>query len=88
MLLETGLGGKYDATNIIQSSLCSIITPISMDHMNFLGTDLLKIASEKIGILRKIYHCIIKTKKSVRQLIRNEVKKNKLFFLKKELTGR
>ena len=64
VLLETGLGGKYDATNIIQSSLCSIITPISMDHMNFLGTDLLKIASEKIGILKeKIYHCIIKTKK-------------------------
>ena len=53
LLLETGLGGKYDATNIIKSSVCSILTPISMDHMNFLGTDLLKIANEKIGILKK-----------------------------------
>ena len=76
VLLETGLGGKYDATNIIQSSLCSIITPISMDHMNFLGTDLLKIASEKIGILKKKSIIVLsKQKKSVRQLIRNEVKK-------------
>ncbi len=76
VLLETGLGGKYDATNIIQSSLCSIITPISMDHMNFLGTNLLKIASEKIGILKKRSTIILsKQKKSVRQLIRNEVKK-------------
>ena len=39
VLLETGLGGKFDATNIIKNSLCSIITPISMDHMNFLGTN-------------------------------------------------
>ena len=78
VLLETGLGGKYDATNIIQSSLCSIITPISMDHMNFLGTDLLKIASEKIGILKKKSIIVLsKQKKSVRQLIRNEVKKKK-----------
>ena len=76
VLLETGLGGKYDATNIIQSSLCSIITPISMDHMNFLGTNLLKIASEKIGILKKRSIIVLsKQKNSVRQLIRNEVKK-------------
>ena len=76
VLLETGLGGRYDATNIIQNSLCSIITPISMDHMNFLGTDLLKIASEKIGILKKKSIIVLsKQKNSVRQLIRNEVKK-------------
>ena len=76
VLLETGLGGKYDATNIIQRSLCSIITPISMDHMNFLGTNLLKIASEKIGILKKRSIIVLsKQKNSVRQLIRNEVKK-------------
>ena len=75
VLLETGLGGKYDATNIIQSSLCSIITPISMDHMNFLGTNLLKIASEKIGILKKRSIIVLsKQKRSVRQLIRKEVK--------------
>ena len=60
-----------------------------MDHMNFLGTDLLKIASEKIGILKKKSMIVLsKQKKSVRQLIRNEVKKKKLYFLKKELIGR
>ena len=75
VLLETGLGGKFDATNIIKNSLCSIITPISMDHMNFLGTNLLKIASEKIGILKKRSIIVLsKQKRSVRQLIRKEVK--------------
>ncbi len=78
LLLETGLGGKYDATNIIKNSLCSIITPISMDHMNFLGTNLKKIANEKIGILKKQSLIILsKQKESVRKLIRNEVKKKK-----------
>ncbi len=78
LLLETGLGGKYDATNIIKNSLCSIITPISMDHMNFLGTNLKKIANEKIGILKKKSLIILsKQKESVRKLIRNEVKKKK-----------
>ena len=78
VLLETGLGGKYDATNIIQNSLCSIITPISMDHMNFLGTNLLKIANEKIGILKKESMIVLsKQKKSVRQFIRNEAKKKR-----------
>jgi len=78
VLLETGLGGKYDATNIIKSSLCSVITPISMDHMNFLGKNLLKIANEKIGILKKNSIIVLsKQKKSVRQFIRNEVRKKK-----------
>tara|TARA_Y100000813_G_C24152844_1_gene348025 strand:+ start:314 stop:1615 length:1302 start_codon:yes stop_codon:yes gene_type:complete len=76
VLLETGLGGRYDATNIIKNSLCSILTPISMDHMNFLGTDLLKIANEKIGILKKKSILVLsKQKESVRQFVRNEVKK-------------
>ena len=39
ILLETGLGGRFDATNIINESICSVITPISMDHMNFLGSN-------------------------------------------------
>ncbi len=89
VLLETGLGGKYDATNIIENSLCSILTPISMDHMNFLGTNLLKIANEKVGILKKKSIIVLsKQKKSIRQFIRNEAKKKKLPYLKKELTGK
>ena len=74
-LIETGLGGKYDATNIIKSSLCSVITPISMDHMNFLGTTISKIASEKLGILKKNSIAIIsKQKKSLYPLIQKKIK--------------
>ena len=53
ILLETGLGGRFDATNVVENKLCSVITPISMDHMNFLGSTIEKIAKEKLGILKK-----------------------------------
>ena len=53
--------------------MCSVITPISMDHMNFLGSNLLKIAGEKIGIVKKNSHLVVaKQKLSVRKLIRKE----------------
>ncbi|MBY0462293.1 MAG: bifunctional folylpolyglutamate synthase/dihydrofolate synthase [Alphaproteobacteria bacterium] len=52
LLLETGLGGRLDATNVIESSLMSIITPISLDHQEFLGDTLPKIAFEKSGIIK------------------------------------
>ncbi len=59
VLLETGLGGRYDATNVMENILMSIITPISFDHMEYLGETLLKIASEKAGIIKKDSPCII-----------------------------
>ncbi|MBY0281039.1 MAG: bifunctional folylpolyglutamate synthase/dihydrofolate synthase [Alphaproteobacteria bacterium] len=52
LLLETGLGGRLDATNVIESPLVSIITPISLDHQEFLGNTLSKIAFEKSGIIK------------------------------------
>ncbi len=52
LLLEVGLGGKFDATNVIEASLLSVITPIGLDHAEFLGTDLKGIASEKAGIAK------------------------------------
>ena len=52
VILEVGLGGRLDATNVIQNVLCSVITSISMDHMQFLGNSLSKIAREKAGIIR------------------------------------
>ena len=89
LLLETGLGGKYDATNIIKSSLCSIITPISMDHMNFLGTNLLQIASEKIGILKKKSIIVLsKQERAVRKLIRKEVKKKQAILFEEGINWR
>lgn len=53
LLLETGMGGRLDATNILPEVLCSIITPISIDHADFLGNSLSGIAFEKAGIIKK-----------------------------------
>ena len=50
-IFETGLGGRLDATNIFKDKLATIITPISYDHQEFLGTDLKDIAGEKAGII-------------------------------------
>lgn len=52
-LLEVGLGGRLDATNVVEKPVLSIITPVSMDHESFLGDTLAKIASEKAGIIKR-----------------------------------
>ena len=52
VVLETGLGGRCDATNIIQKPLCSVITPIGLDHTAVLGGTLAAIAAEKAGIIK------------------------------------
>lgn len=53
LLLETGMGGNLDSTNVITKNLLSIITPISLDHTEFLGETLDKIAYEKAGIIKE-----------------------------------
>ena len=53
LLLEVGLGGRLDATNVIERPLATVVTPVSMDHIEFLGDTLEKIAAEKAGIFRK-----------------------------------
>ena len=53
LLLETGLGGRYDTTNVVARPLGTIITPIDMDHQEFLGQTLGEIASAKAGILKR-----------------------------------
>ena len=57
-LLEVGLGGRLDATNVITPRL-SIITPVSMDHESFLGDTVAKIAAEKAGIIKRGIPAII-----------------------------
>ena len=52
LLLETGLGGRYDATNVVTKPLVSAITAIDMDHMSYLGNTLRHIAREKAGICK------------------------------------
>jgi dihydrofolate synthase/folylpolyglutamate synthase len=64
VLLETGLGGRLDATNVMENILLSIITPISYDHMEFLGDSLLEIAGEKAGIIKNNSRCIISWQES------------------------
>ena len=58
-IFETGLGGRLDATNIIENKKLTIITKIGFDHEEFLGNNIQKIAKEKAGILRKNIPVII-----------------------------
>lgn len=51
-IIEVGLGGSLDATNVIDRPLLSVITPVDLDHAEFLGTDLAGIAGEKAGVLK------------------------------------
>jgi len=51
-LVETGLGGRFDATNVIAHPACAVITTIGLDHEDFLGGDIARIAWEKAGILK------------------------------------
>jgi dihydrofolate synthase/folylpolyglutamate synthase len=57
-VFETGMGGRLDSTNIIVPRACAI-TRISMDHMSFLGNDLVSIAGEKLGIVKKGVPCVM-----------------------------
>jgi dihydrofolate synthase/folylpolyglutamate synthase len=52
LLVEVGLGGRLDATNVVDRPAATVITPISLDHLEFLGDTLEKIAFEKAGILK------------------------------------
>ena len=59
LLLETGLGGRLDATNMVKKPRLTIITPIAIDHVSFLGETLREIAGEKAGILKPQVPCIV-----------------------------
>lgn len=52
VVLEAGMGGRLDATNVIDTPLCSVITSIGLDHMEYLGDTVEKIAAEKAGIIK------------------------------------
>ena len=58
-LIEVGLGGRFDCTNVMEDVSVSVITPVSMDHEAFLGDTLGKIAFEKAGIIRKTTPVIV-----------------------------
>lgn len=58
-LLEVGLGGRLDATNVVAQPRLTILTPISLDHQQYLGDTLAQIAAEKAGILKRGVPCIV-----------------------------
>ena len=58
-LLEVGLGGRLDATNVVDAPRLTIITPVSIDHQQYLGDTLSEIAGEKAGILKRGVPCVV-----------------------------
>lgn len=58
-LLEVGLGGRLDATNVVAAPRLTIITPVSLDHQQYLGETVAEIAGEKAGILKRRVPCIV-----------------------------
>jgi len=57
-LLEVGLGGRLDATNVVDPVL-TVITPVSVDHQQYLGDTLAEIAGEKAGIIKRLVPCVV-----------------------------
>ena len=58
-LLEVGLGGRLDATNVVEKPALTVITPVSIDHQQYLGETLAEIAGEKAGIIKRGVPCVV-----------------------------
>jgi dihydrofolate synthase/folylpolyglutamate synthase len=88
-IIETGLGGRLDSTNIIEPAL-SIITNVSMDHMQYLGNTLMQIASEKAGIIKQNAPVVIGEVKNeeIQQIFLNKAKAMNapIYFAEEERT--
>lgn len=70
VVLETGMGGRLDSTNVVKNVVCSVITPVAMDHMKFLGDTLEKIAMEKAGIIKeKVPVVVCQTEQAVKECL-------------------
>ncbi len=78
LILEVGLGGRFDATNVIKKKKFAAITPISIDHQDYLGNSLTKIAFEKLGVLNsRSINIINQQKPVVMRFIKSHLKKKK-----------
>ena len=76
VILETGLGGRFDATNVVENPILSVITSISTDHKDRLGDTIEKIAFEKAGIIKKS-PVVISDKNNGLSVVKNTVKEKK-----------
>ena len=76
VVLEVGLGGRFDATNVIKTTILSVIASISLDHTNILGDSILKITHEKCGIIKKNTPLVVypKQPKGVISAVKNHAK--------------
>lgn len=73
---EIGMGGRLDATNVVDSEevLCSVITNVSMEHMDYLGDSIEQIAYEKAGVIKENNHAVTGASGAALDVIRKEVK--------------
>ena len=77
VLLEVGMGGNLDATNIINNTLLAVLVSISMDHMSFLGNTLSEIAEKKAGIIKEGSHVVtVRQKTEVMEVICEKCRSN------------
>ncbi|HKM03181.1 MAG TPA: folylpolyglutamate synthase/dihydrofolate synthase family protein [Lachnospiraceae bacterium] len=82
VVLETGMGGALDATNIIKNTIATVFASISMDHMQFLGNTLEEIAKNKVGIIKDgCYVITTSQEKSVMKCLQDESKIHGCTFL-------
>ena len=82
VVLEVGLGGRYDATNVIKSPLASVIVSISLDHTGILGDTLGKIAYEKAGIIKEDSIVVVyKQKPEAEKVIKNICKEKNTKYI-------
>lgn len=81
VILEVGLGGRFDATNVVDSPLVSIITTLDYDHTAILGNDIEKIAFEKAGIIKENSRVVIGKSNLGLKVIKKQAKKIGAEFL-------
>lgn len=86
-VIEVGLGGKYDSTNVIKSPICSIITTIDLDHTERLGDTIEKIAEEKAGIIKPDCPVVINKSNKGFEIIKSHTEKDQLFIAQKLFLG-
>lgn len=85
VILETGMGGAFDSTNVISAPLCSVITSVSMDHMSVLGNTLTEIAGQKAGIIKQGRPVITaEQKEEVLTVIRRQARRKQAEFIRAE----
>lgn len=82
VVLETGLGGRFDATNVIKENLCSVITHIDLEHTDRLGDTIDKISFEKAGIIKQNCPVVIGEKNKVIEEVAKE-RNSEVYFAQK-----